>query len=66
MGRTNVEINDELIDEAGRLTHIKTKKELIDLALRELVRKYKRRKLLSIRKPGLWEGNLDEMRKMRP
>ena len=66
MGRTNVEIDDRLINEAGRLTHIKTKREIIDLALKELVRKYKRKKLLSIRRPGLWEGDLSELRKMRP
>ena len=37
--RTNVVIDDELINEAIRLSGIKTKKEVISFALRELVRK---------------------------
>jgi len=33
--------------------------------LRELVKNLKRKKLLSIRRKGLWEGNLREMRRKR-
>ena len=65
MGRTNIELDDELIKEAGRLTNIKTKKELINTALKELVDQLKRRQLLSIRGKGVWEGDLDEWRKGR-
>ena len=36
--RTNVVLNDELVAEAFALTGAETEKELIDLALRELVR----------------------------
>ena len=36
--RTNVALNDELVKEAFALTGARTKKELLDLALQELVR----------------------------
>jgi len=36
--RTNVVLNDELVEEAFSLTGVRTKRELIDLALQELVR----------------------------
>jgi Uncharacterized protein conserved in bacteria (DUF2191). len=34
---TNVEINEELVKEALQLTQLKTEKELIELALQELI-----------------------------
>jgi len=45
MLRTNIELDEKLVDEALKLTHMKTKRELVDFALRELVRKKKRKKL---------------------
>lgn len=44
--RTNVVLNDELVAEAFALTGARTKKELIHLALRELIR-VRRKKDLS-------------------
>ncbi len=44
--RTNVVLNDELVAEAFALTGVRTKKELIHLALRELIR-VRRKKDLS-------------------
>lgn len=35
--RTNIVLDDELIHEALALSHIKTKRELVELALREVV-----------------------------
>ena len=46
--RTNVVIDDELINEAIRLSGIKTKKEVISFALRELVAERKRENLLDL------------------
>jgi len=34
MSRTNIEINDRLVEEGFRLTHLRTKKELVNLALK--------------------------------
>jgi Arc/MetJ family transcription regulator len=35
--RTNIVLDDKLVDEAMRLTSTRTKREVVDLALRELV-----------------------------
>lgn len=47
--RTNVVIDDQLIEEALRLSKIKTKKELIHKALEEFVRNRKRLDLRKIK-----------------
>jgi Arc/MetJ family transcription regulator len=44
----NVELNEELVKEAFRLTNCKTEKELIDFALQELIRTRKKRNLLDL------------------
>jgi len=65
MLRTNIELDEGLVDEAMKLTHIKTKKELVNYAIRELVRKAKTRKLLDLEGQVEWTGDLAEMRKSR-
>ena len=47
--RTNVFIDDSIIQEAMNLSQIKTKKDVIDHALRELVRMYKQKDLRDLR-----------------
>lgn len=37
MGRTNIELDDRLVSSALKMTGCKTKKEVVHLALRELV-----------------------------
>ena len=39
MARTNIEIDDGLVEKAMRLTGATTKREVVDLALRRLVEK---------------------------
>ena len=63
--RTNIKLDEELIREAQDLTALKTKKEVVFFALNELVKQYRRRNLLNLRRKGLWEGNLEEMRRGR-
>jgi Arc/MetJ family transcription regulator len=46
--RTNVVLDDELVRQAFALTGARTKKELIHIALRELVRIRKRKDLLDL------------------
>jgi Arc/MetJ family transcription regulator len=46
--RTNIELDDGLVEEAFRLTNVRTKKELIHLALQELIRVRKKRDLLDL------------------
>jgi Arc/MetJ family transcription regulator len=64
MGRTNVVVDDDLIERAMRLYNLKTKREAIDLALRRLVGEYKQIDILELEGMG-WEGDLDEMRESR-
>lgn len=46
--RTNIVLNEKLIEEAFRLSNAKTKKELIHLALKEFVENKKRKNLLDL------------------
>jgi len=63
--RTNIVLDDEIIKEAKKLTSLKTKKDVVDFALRELINNLKKKNLLALRHKGLWEGNLGEMRRKR-
>lgn len=46
--RTNINIDNELVNEAFKYTGAKTKKELIHIALKELVENRKRLNLLDL------------------
>ncbi len=46
--RTNVVLNDELVEEAFAVTGVRTKKELLNLALQELVRIRRKRDLTEL------------------
>jgi len=65
MLRTNIELDEKLVAEAMRLTDKKTKKELVNFALSELVSKLKRKKILELEGKVEWSGDLAEMRKSR-
>jgi Arc/MetJ family transcription regulator len=60
--RTNINIDDHLIDKCRRLSSLKNKKESVDTALREFIKSLKRRRMLLMEGKVEWEGNLDEMR----
>jgi Arc/MetJ family transcription regulator len=60
--RTNIEIDEKLMDEILQKTSLKTKKEAVDIALREFLRKIKLQELADLRGKMKWEGNLEEMR----
>jgi Arc/MetJ family transcription regulator len=63
--RTNIDVDDKLIDSAMAITSIKTKKGIVEYALKELIDLHKRRALLGLRGKVKWVGDLDEMRKIR-
>ncbi len=65
MLRTNIELDEELVAEALKLTHKKTKKEVVNYALKELVSRLKRKKLLELEGRVKWSGDLRKMRKSR-
>jgi Arc/MetJ family transcription regulator len=66
MARTNIELDDRLVRRGMRRFKCKSKRELVHLALTELLRDAKRKELLALRGQVRWEGNLDEMRRGRP
>jgi Arc/MetJ family transcription regulator len=60
--RTNIEIDDDVMREAQRLTGARTKREAVDLALRELVARHRRLGILDLRGRVHWEGDLASSR----
>ena len=60
--RTNVVIDDKLIEEGLEYTGLKTKKELVNYALKGLVDRKKRKTILQLEGKFHWEGDLEEMR----
>jgi Arc/MetJ family transcription regulator len=46
--RTNIVLDEELIQEAFKYTQAKTKRELVELALREFVENHRRRDLMDL------------------
>jgi Arc/MetJ family transcription regulator len=65
MSRTNINLDDNLVSKALKMTGLRTKRELVDLALRELVRKEDQKSILTLEGKFSWNGNLDEIRKGR-
>ncbi len=65
MSRTNIELNDKILKEAIRITHMKTKKDIVNYALEELVKRLRRKKMLELEGRIKWEGNLNELRASR-
>ncbi|HEX2162579.1 MAG TPA: type II toxin-antitoxin system VapB family antitoxin [Thermoanaerobaculia bacterium] len=63
--RTNIALDDELIDRAKRLTGLKTKRAVVDEALRTLVRLKEQEGIRELRGQLRWEGDLQEMRRGR-
>jgi len=63
--RTNIVLDEELIDRARKLTGIKTKKQVIQEALSLLIQMKEQEQLRLLRGRLLWEGDLDEMRQDR-
>lgn len=60
--RTNIVINDELMNEALALSKIKTKKAVVETGLKLLVQIKKQEQLKSLRGKLKWDGDLDKMR----
>jgi len=65
MSRTNINLDDALVSRGLKATGLRTKRELVDLALREVVRKENQKSLLALEGAFNWEGDLDEIRKGR-
>jgi Arc/MetJ family transcription regulator len=60
--RTNIVIDDSLMNQAIELSGYNTKKETVEEALRILIKFKQQNAIRSLRGKLKWEGDLDEMR----
>jgi Arc/MetJ family transcription regulator len=65
VGRTNVVVDDELVERVMRLYGLRTKREAIDFALRRVAGEGDRKRMLELEGTG-WGGDLEEMRRGDP
>ena len=65
MKRTNLVLDEALLEEATRLSGAKTWSAAVQQALRDYVRRAKAGRILELRGLGMWEGDLGEMRRDR-
>jgi len=63
--KTNVLLDEELVDAAKELSGVRFTKDVLDLALRRLVRNLRRRRILRLAGKVNWEGDLSAMRRGR-
>jgi Arc/MetJ family transcription regulator len=63
--RTNIDLDDELIAKAMKVSGTRTKKAAVDAALRLMVRIHGQTEIRKLRGTVQWEGNLDESRMSR-
>lgn len=63
MKRTNLVLDESVLEEATRLSGEKTYSAAVMRALEDFVRRAKARQILDLRGAGLWEGDLSEMRR---
>jgi Arc/MetJ family transcription regulator len=63
--RTNIVIDDKLMEKAIKLSGLKTKREVVDEALKRFIQIERQKEFRKLKGKIKWEGNLDEMRSMR-
>ena len=59
MARTNIDLDDRLVKDGLRIFKCKSKRELLHLALTELLKGAKRKEILTLRGQIKWEGDLE-------
>lgn len=62
MKRTNLVLEEDLLEEALRLSGERTYSRAVERALEDFVRRAKAGRILELAGSGLWEGDLAEMR----
>ncbi len=65
MARTNINLDDRLVRQGLRTFKCKSKRELVHLALTELLKEAKRKEILKLRGQVRWEADLEELRRSR-
>lgn len=66
MKRTNLVLDEQVLEEATRLSGEKTYSAAVERALREFIRRARARQILELRGSGAWDGELSEMRRDAP
>jgi Arc/MetJ family transcription regulator len=66
MKRTNLVLDEKVLEEATRLSGERTYSRTVDRALADYVRRIKAKRILELAGSGLWEGELGLMRGDRP
>jgi Arc/MetJ family transcription regulator len=66
MKRTNLVLDEELLEEAVRLSGERTYSRTVERALEDFVRRIRAGRILELAGSGLWEGDLAEMRRDHP
>jgi len=61
--RTNIVMDDQLMDDTLKATGLKTKREAVELGLRTLLRLQEQAQIKQLRGKLIWEGDLDAMRR---
>jgi Arc/MetJ family transcription regulator len=62
MKRTNLVLDERLLEEAVRISGERTYSQTVERALEEFVRRFRSRRILELAGSGLWEGDLGSMR----
>jgi len=60
--RTNIVIDDDLMDEALKVSRLKTKKDAVEEGLKLLVQRKKQESIKDLRGKLHWKGDLEDMR----
>jgi len=60
--QVKIEVDNTLMEAALQLSQLRSKKAVVDEALRQLVARLRRQQMLQLRGQVQWDGNLDEMR----
>ena len=60
--RTNIVIDDELMNKVLKLTGLRTKREAVEMGLKALLKLKKQEQIRDYRGKLDWQGDLDELR----
>ena len=66
MKRTNLVLDEQVLEEATRILGVKTYSAAVNIALKEAIRIKQVQSLTQYFGKGLWEGDLSSMRKDKP
>ncbi len=65
MARTVIDIEDDVLEKAQKMTGIKKKVDIVNYALKKLVEQKEIEEILKLKGKIEWTGDLEEMRKGR-